>query len=59
MFISYCGSATGMAFFLMMLLILPVGFVYSELASMFPRLGVEFVYNIIGINKHAVFLRHG
>jgi len=56
MFISYCGPATGIAFFLMMLLILPVGFVYSELASMFPRVGVELVYNTIGINKHAGFL---
>ena len=55
MFLTYCGPGTGMAFLLMMLLVLPVAFVYSELASMFPRVGVELVYNTVGINKHAGF----
>ena len=55
MFLTYCGPGRGMTFLLMMLLVLPVAFVYSELASMFPRVGVELVYNTVSINKHVGF----
>lgn len=54
-FISYAGPATFLAFALMTILILPIAFVYCELAPMFPTVGAELVYNTIGINKHAGF----
>ncbi len=54
-FISYAGPATWLAFALMTILILPIAFVYCELAPMFPTVGAELVYNTVGINKHAGF----
>ncbi len=54
-FVSYCGPGTGLAFFLMTLIVLPIGFVYCELASLFPRVGGELIYNTVGINKHMGF----
>lgn len=54
-FISNCGPATFLAFILMMAAVLPVAFVYSELAPMFPQVGGELVYNTVGCNKHLGF----
>ena len=54
-FISYCGPATGLAFLLMMLAVLPIAFVYCELAPHFPQAGAELVYNTVGFNKHVGF----
>lgn len=54
-FMSYCGPGTWLAFLLMTLIVLPIGFVYCELASLFPRVGGELLYNTIGINKHMGF----
>ena len=54
-FISYCGPATFLAFAAMTVLILPIAFVYCELAPLFPSVGAELVYNTVGINKHAGF----
>ena len=54
-FINYCGPATFLAFALMTLAVLPIAFVYCELAPMFPEAGAELVYNTIGINKHVGF----
>jgi len=55
-FIAYCGPATFFAFALMTLLILPIAFVYCELAPMFHKAGGELIYNTVGINKHVGFL---
>ncbi len=52
-FLSVCGPATYLAFGLMTLMILPIAFVYCELAAMLPTCGAELVYGTIGINKHA------
>lgn len=54
-FIAYCGPGTWLAFLLMTFLILPIAFVYCELAPLFPSVGAELVYNTVGINKHAGF----
>ena len=51
-FLSVCGPATWIAFGLMTLLILPIAFVYCELAAMLPTCGAELVYGTIGLNKH-------
>lgn len=55
-FYEYCGSGTFLAFLLMTLLILPIAFVYCELAPLFPEAGGELIYNTVGINKHFGFL---
>jgi len=54
-FISYCGPATFLAFLLMTLAVLPIAFVYCELAPMFPQAGAELIYNTVGINKSSGF----
>ena len=54
-FMSYCGPATFLGFILMTLMILPIGFVYSELSTMLPSTGSCLVFNTVGINKHAGF----
>ncbi len=54
-FIAYTGPATFLAFVLMTLAILPIAFVYCELAPLFPSVGAELVYNTVGINKHVGF----
>jgi APA family basic amino acid/polyamine antiporter len=54
-FVSYAGPGTFLAFALMTVLILPIAYVYCELAPMFPSVGGELVYNTIGLNKHAGF----
>ncbi|MEL7606773.1 APC family permease [Sedimentibacter saalensis] len=54
-FMSYCGPGTWLAFLLMTIIVLPIGFVYCELASLFPRVGGELLYNTIGMNKHMGF----
>lgn len=54
-FISYCGPGTGFAFLIMMLAVLPIAFVYCELAPMFPQAGAELVYNTVGFNKSVGF----
>ena len=55
-FYEYCGPGTWLAFILMTLLILPIAFVYCELAPMFPEAGGELIYNTVGQNKHMGFL---
>lgn len=55
-FYEYCGPGTFLAFILMTLLILPIAFVYCELAPLFPKAGGELIYNTVGINKHFGFL---
>ncbi|WMJ24100.1 APC family permease [Paludicola sp. MB14-C6] len=55
-FYEYCGSGTFLAFILMTLLILPIAFVYCEMAPLFPKAGGELIYNTVGINKHFGFL---
>lgn len=55
-FYKYCGPGTFIAFALMMCAILPIAFVYSELAPMFHTAGGELIYNTVGINKHVGFL---
>lgn len=55
-FYQYCGPGTWLAFMLMTLLILPIAFVYCELAPLFPAAGGELIYNTVGINKHFGFL---
>ena len=55
-FYEYCGPSTFLAFILMTLLILPIAFVYCELAPMFPEAGGELIYNTVGLNKHFGFL---
>ncbi|KUH58998.1 hypothetical protein AUL39_01260 [Tractidigestivibacter scatoligenes] len=54
-FMSYCGPATFLGFALMTLMVLPIGFVYSELSTMLPSTGSCLVFNTVGINKHAGF----
>lgn len=54
-FYSYCGPATFLAFALMTLAVLPIAFVYCELAPLFPQVGAELCYNTVGINKHVGF----
>ncbi len=55
-FYEYCGPGTWIAFLLMTLMILPIAFVYCELAPMFPEAGGELIYNTVGQNKHMGFL---
>lgn len=55
-FYQYCGPATFIAFAIMMCAILPIAFVYSELAPLFHTAGGELVYNTVGMNKHIGFL---
>ncbi|MCI5800731.1 MAG: APC family permease [Oscillospiraceae bacterium] len=54
-FYEYCGPGTFFAFLLMTLLILPVAFVYCEMAPLFPEAGGELIYNTVGLNKHFGF----
>ncbi len=54
-FIQYCGPATFLGFALMTAAILPIAFVYCELAPMFPSAGAELIYNTVGFNKHVGF----
>ncbi len=54
-FVSYCGPATFLAFALMTVAILPIAFVYCELAPFFPQAGAELIYNTVGFNKHVGF----
>lgn len=37
-------------------LILPIAFVYCDLAPLFPEAGGELIYNTVGLNKHCGFL---
>lgn len=55
-FYKYTGSGTFLAFALMACCILPIGFTYAELSSIFKQNGGELIYNTIGINKHVGFL---
>ena len=55
-FYSYCGPGTFLAFLLMTCAILPIAFVYCELAPMFHTDGGELIYNTVGMNKHMGFL---
>ena len=55
-FYENCGPGTWLAFILMTLLILPIAFVYCELAPCFPQAGGELIYNTVGLNKHMGFL---
>lgn len=55
-FYEYCGPGTFLAFFMMTLLILPIAFVYCEMAPLFPEAGGELIYNTVGLNKHFGFL---
>lgn len=52
-FLSACGPATWLAFLLMTLLIMPIAYVYCELAAMLPNCGAELIYGTVGLNKHA------
>lgn len=54
-FLSYCGPGTALGFLLMMLMVLPIGFVYAELSAMLPSTGSCLVFNTVGLNKHAGF----
>ena len=55
-FYEYCGPGTFLAFILMTLCILPIAFVYCDLAPLFPDAGGELIYNTVGLNKHFGFL---
>lgn len=55
-FYENCGPGTWLAFALMTIMILPIAFVYCELAPMFKEAGGELIYNTAGINKHMGFL---
>lgn len=54
-FYEYCGPGTFLAFILMTLLILPIAFVYCEMAPLFPETGGELIYNTVGLSKHFGF----
>ena len=54
-FYEYCGPGTFLAFILMTLMILPIAFVYCEMAPLFPEAGGELIYNTVGLNKHVGF----
>ncbi|GEO68879.1 APC family permease [Levilactobacillus acidifarinae] len=54
-FYKYTGAGTFIAFALMALCILPIGFVYGELSSIFKQNGGELIYNTVGLNKHVGF----
>jgi APA family basic amino acid/polyamine antiporter len=55
-FMSVGGPATFLSFALMTAMVLPIAFIYSEMATMMPNCGGELVYNTIGISKHFGFL---
>ena len=55
MFLSAAGPSTFLAFMVLGVLMLPIGFVYCEFATMLPSCGVELVYGTVGINKHIGF----
>ena len=48
-FYEYCGPGTFLAFLLMTALILPIAFVYCDLAPLFPEAGGELIYNTVGL----------
>lgn len=54
-FLSACGPATWLAFLLMTVLIMPIAYVYCELAALMPYTGAELRYATVGLNKHAGF----
>jgi APA family basic amino acid/polyamine antiporter len=54
-FVQYCGPGTWLGFLLMTIMVLPVAFVYCEMAPHFPTAGGELLYNTVAINKHAGF----
>jgi len=55
MFLTAAGPSTFLAFIVLGILVLPIGFVYCEFAVMLPSCGVELVYGTVGINKHVGF----
>ncbi|HHY95368.1 MAG TPA: APC family permease, partial [Firmicutes bacterium] len=55
MFLTATGPATGLSFLLLTILVLPIAFVYCELAAMMPSCGVELVYGTVCLNKHFGF----
>ena len=55
-FMSQAGPATFLSFGMMTLMVLPIAFVYSEMATMMPNTGAELVFNTIGLSKHFGFL---
>lgn len=54
-FLSACGPATWLAFLMMTFLIMPIAYVYCELAALMPYTGAELRYATVGLNKHAGF----
>jgi basic amino acid/polyamine antiporter, APA family len=54
-FLTTTGPFTFIGFALMMVAVLPIGFVYAEWSVMCPTAGVELVYGTVGLNKHAGF----
>ena len=54
-FLTTTGPFTFIGFALMMVAVLPIGFVYAEWSVMCPSAGVELVYGTVGLNKHAGF----
>jgi APA family basic amino acid/polyamine antiporter len=54
-FLTTTGPFTFIGFGLMMVAVLPIGFMYAEWATMCPTAGVELVYGTVGLNKHAGF----
>jgi len=55
-FYSYCGPATGLAFLICSLCVLPIAMVYGWMSPLFPSCGGELIYNTVGFNKHVGFL---
>ena len=51
-FLTVAGPAAFLSFFLMTMMVLPIAFVYSEIAAMLPTCGAELVYCTVGLNKH-------
>lgn len=54
-FYSYCGPATFLAFALMTCAVIPIAFVYCDIAPFFPQAGAELIYNTVAYNKHVGF----
>lgn len=54
-FLTTTGPFTFIGFGLMMVAVLPIGFMYAEWATMCPSAGVELVYGTVGLNKHMGF----
>lgn len=54
-FVQYCGPGTWLGFLLMTFMVMPIAFVYCELAPNFPNAGGELLYNTVALNKHAGF----